>query len=124
MGSTAGWRTKNITYDNRDTNTLKYGPNWFHGGTWNASNTGQTGTLSSSNDSNATVTFSFPIPAVAFHYFGMLRSNGGLYGICFDCDQKKPKFQTIDAFNTTDDGKNPPVRRAFSLYKFSYPGPT
>ncbi|KAJ8084806.1 hypothetical protein PM082_003583 [Marasmius tenuissimus] len=88
---------------------LKYGSYWFHDGTWNASNVGQTGTLSSSNDLNATVTFDFPMPAVAFHYFGIPRSRGGLYGICIDCDPNEPIFQPIDAFNATDDGKNPPV---------------
>ncbi|KAK1217110.1 hypothetical protein PQX77_020256 [Marasmius sp. AFHP31] len=49
------------------------------------------------------------MPAVAFHYFGMLRPAGGLYGICIDCDPNGPNFQTIDAINITDDGKNPPV---------------
>ncbi|KAL0061501.1 hypothetical protein AAF712_011644 [Marasmius tenuissimus] len=88
---------------------LKYGSNWFHDGTWNASSVGQTGTLSSSNDPNAAVTFDFPMPAVAFHYFGIPRSRGGLYGICIDCDPNKPIFQPINAFNATDDGKNPPV---------------
>ncbi|KAK1226063.1 hypothetical protein PQX77_010978 [Marasmius sp. AFHP31] len=102
-------RTKNITYDDRDTNNLKYGPNWFNGGIWNASNVGETGTLSSSDDLSAFVTFNFPVPAIAFHYFGMLRSNGGLYGICIDCEVNMPNYQDIDALNTTDDGKNPPV---------------
>ncbi|KAK1226066.1 hypothetical protein PQX77_010981 [Marasmius sp. AFHP31] len=105
----ANLRTKNITYDDRDMVTLKYQGTWFHDGTWNASSVGQTGTLTSSNDPKATVTFNFPVPAIAFHYFGMLRSNGGLYGICIDCDPNGLNFQTIDAFNTTDDGKNPPV---------------
>ncbi|KAL0061512.1 hypothetical protein AAF712_011655, partial [Marasmius tenuissimus] len=50
-------RTKNITYDDRDTKTLVYRKNWFHDGTWNASNVGQTGTLSSSNVPDASVTF-------------------------------------------------------------------
>ncbi|KAL0061519.1 hypothetical protein AAF712_011662 [Marasmius tenuissimus] len=105
----ANLRTKNITYDDRDTNHLIYGPNWFHDGTWNASSVGQTGTLTSSNDLNAVVTFTFPEPAIAFYYFGIFRSNGGFYGICIDCDPNEPNFQEIDAFNTTDDGKNPPV---------------
>ncbi|KAJ8084801.1 hypothetical protein PM082_003578 [Marasmius tenuissimus] len=119
MGSKAGWRTKNITYNSRDTKNLKYGPNWHHGVPWNASNVCQTGTLSFSNDLNATVTFNFPMPAVAFHYFGMLRSNGGLYGICVDCDQKKPKFQNVDAFNITDYSKNPP----FALFSQRFDTP-
>ncbi|KAJ8084832.1 hypothetical protein PM082_003609 [Marasmius tenuissimus] len=102
-------RTKNITYDDRDTTNLKYGPNWFHIGTWNASSVGQSGTLTVANDLNASVTFSFPEPAIAFYYFGMLRKNGGLYSVCIDCDPNQPDFQTIDALNATDDGKNPPV---------------
>ncbi|KAJ8084841.1 hypothetical protein PM082_003618 [Marasmius tenuissimus] len=102
-------RTKNITYDDRDIINLKYGPKWFHDGTWNASSVGQSGTLTSANDLDANVTFNFPEPAIAFYYFGIKRSQGGLYGICIDCDPNKPDFQTIDAFNATDDGKNPPV---------------
>ncbi|KAL0061524.1 hypothetical protein AAF712_011667 [Marasmius tenuissimus] len=102
-------RTKNITYDDRDMTDLKYQGFWFNTGTWNASNVGQSGTLSSSNDPNANVTFNFPVPAVAFRYYGMLRSKGGFYGICIDCDPNQPNFQNIDAVNTTDDGKNPPV---------------
>ncbi|KAK1226067.1 hypothetical protein PQX77_010982 [Marasmius sp. AFHP31] len=58
---------------------------------------------------SANVTFDFPEPAIAFHYFGMRRSGGGLYEICIDCDPGEPSFQTIDALNATDDGKNPPV---------------
>ncbi|KAL0061516.1 hypothetical protein AAF712_011659 [Marasmius tenuissimus] len=108
---TSELRTKNITYDDRDTNNLKYGLSWFHDGIWNASNLNmdQIGTLSGSNDPNAYVTFNFPIPAIAFHYFGILRSRGGLYGICVDCDPNQPNLQDIDAFNITDDGQNPPV---------------
>ncbi|KAK1226055.1 hypothetical protein PQX77_010970 [Marasmius sp. AFHP31] len=106
---TSNLRTKNITYDDRDTNTLKYGGFWFHDGTWNTSNVGQSGTLSSSNDPNANITFNFPEPAIAFYFFGIRRSRGGLYGICIDCDLDKQNYQDIDALNTTDDGENPPV---------------
>ncbi|KAK1229297.1 hypothetical protein PQX77_007642 [Marasmius sp. AFHP31] len=104
-------RTKNVTYDDRDTNNLKYGPNWFQDGIWTASNVGQTptGTLSGANNLDATVTFEFPMPAVAFYYFGMLRSKGGLYGICIDCNPNKPSFQDVDALDVGDDGKSPPV---------------
>ena len=56
MGSNL--RTKNVTYDDRDQDNLKYGGFWFHEGTWNASNVDQSGTLSSSNDPNANITFS------------------------------------------------------------------
>ncbi|KAK1230199.1 hypothetical protein PQX77_006720 [Marasmius sp. AFHP31] len=105
----ANLRTKNITYDDRDTKNLKYGPHWFLTGTWNASSVGLTGTLSSSDNMSANVTFDFPEPAIAVHYFGMRRSSGGLYQICIDCDPGNPSFETIDALNATDDGKNPPV---------------
>ena len=37
-----------------------------------------------------------------------------MYGICVDCDPNNQIFETIDAVNTTDDGKNPPVRRLTS----------
>ncbi|KAK1226782.1 hypothetical protein PQX77_010219, partial [Marasmius sp. AFHP31] len=102
-------RTKNITYDDRDTVTLKYQGFWFHDGTFNASNGGGTGTLSSTNDPFANITFNFPEPAVAFHFFGMLRSRGGLYGMCIDCDPNNPNFVNVDALDVSDDGKNPPV---------------
>ncbi|KAL0061513.1 hypothetical protein AAF712_011656 [Marasmius tenuissimus] len=105
----ANLRTKNITYDDRDTTNLKYGPNWFHIGTWNASSVGQSGTLTSSDSLSANMTFNFPEPAIAFYYFGIKRSSGGLYSICIDCDPNEPNFQLIDALNATDDSKNPPV---------------
>lgn len=48
---------RNQTFDDRDTGSLVYQGFWFNQGTWNASNTGDTGTLTSSNDPNANVTF-------------------------------------------------------------------
>ncbi|KAK1233812.1 hypothetical protein PQX77_003011 [Marasmius sp. AFHP31] len=118
---TSNLRTKNITYDDRDTNNLKYGGFWFLDGTWNASNVGQTGTLSSSNDPDANITFTFPEPAIAFYLFGFRRSRGGLYGICIDCDVDKPNYQDIDALETTDNDNtlNPPV--ALFLKRFETP---
>ncbi|KAK1217108.1 hypothetical protein PQX77_020254 [Marasmius sp. AFHP31] len=111
MASRAGLaRTKNITYDDRDVKNLEYnGYDWVLNGTWNAINVGRSGTLSSSRDPNATVTFNFPEPAVAFQYYGIPRSHGGLYGICIDCDPDNQHFQTIDGLNFSDDGKNPPI---------------
>ncbi|KAK1230196.1 hypothetical protein PQX77_006717 [Marasmius sp. AFHP31] len=108
---TSNTRTKIITYDDRNASALIYGGFWFlDAGTWNATNVNKTGTLSSSNDPNATVTFEFPEPAIAFRYFGMRRSRGGLYGICIDCDPlDEPRFQAVDALNASDDGLNPPV---------------
>lgn len=115
----------NVSFDDRKFEVLKYEGFWFHEGTWNASSVGQTGTLSSSNDPNANVTFvrcafcmfarclpprkTFPEAAVAFFYYGITRSRGGSYGICVDCDPNARNFETIDGVNLTDDGKNPPV---------------
>ncbi|KXN83314.1 hypothetical protein AN958_01596 [Leucoagaricus sp. SymC.cos] len=96
--------TVNKTYDDTDTHLI-YSGFWNHG-TWNASHTSQTGTLSTSNvpfDSNVTFV------AIAFYYYGILRSHGGKYGICIDCDQNGLNFITMDAVNITDDGGNPPV---------------
>ncbi|KJA27409.1 hypothetical protein HYPSUDRAFT_934050 [Hypholoma sublateritium FD-334 SS-4] len=92
---------------------------WF-AGTWNASSVGQSGTLHTTNDLTANVTFTFPVAAIGFSYFGIQRSHGGLYGICIDCTPGAPNFITVDAFNATDNGANPPV----SLYNqtFSTPG--
>ncbi|KAF9022629.1 hypothetical protein BDZ89DRAFT_1070573 [Hymenopellis radicata] len=100
---------KNLTYDDRDTDHLRYAGFWFNTGSYNASSVGQTGTLSSTEDFNANVTFTFPEPANAFYYFGIPRCCGGLYAICIDCDPNAPIFIDIDAVNRTDDGKNPPV---------------
>ncbi|KAF8201504.1 hypothetical protein BJ912DRAFT_503621 [Pholiota molesta] len=111
----------NQTYDDRDTTVFKYQGAWSTGfGTWNASNVGESGTLASTNDLNANVTFTFPVPAIAFYYYGILRSSGGSYGICVDCDPNKPVFTNVDGFNATDDGKNPPV--VLFSQTFSTPG--
>ncbi|KAK0481437.1 hypothetical protein IW261DRAFT_1562739 [Armillaria novae-zelandiae] len=99
----------NNTYDDRLTDVLKYAGPWFNTGTYNASSVGDSGTLSSSNNQTANVTFVFPVPANAFYYYGMLRCCGGRYAICIDCDPNKPVFESIDAVNVTDDGKNPPA---------------
>ncbi|KIJ24097.1 hypothetical protein M422DRAFT_72422 [Sphaerobolus stellatus SS14] len=98
----------NMTFDDRDPHLKYLGP-WFNTGTWNASNVGLTGTLSSTNSLSANVTFTFPTPAIAFYYYGIQRSRGGFYGICIDCDPNNPQWVDIDAVNRTDDGKNPPV---------------
>ncbi|KAF5330702.1 hypothetical protein D9619_005965 [Psilocybe cf. subviscida] len=94
-------------YDDRSSE-FTYSGSWFTDGTWTASN-GQSGTLSSTNDQSASVKFTFPIAATEFRYYGMKRSNGGLYGICVDCDPNNPSFDTrIDAFDPTDNGQSPP----------------
>lgn len=100
---------KNISFDDRDTDHLRYGPGWFLEGSWNASHVRQTGTLASANDLLANVTFTFPMPAVGFYYYGIPRCCGGQYAICIDCDPENPNFIPIDAVNRTDDGQNPPV---------------
>ncbi|KAJ3717300.1 hypothetical protein DFJ43DRAFT_1159833 [Lentinula guzmanii] len=101
----------NQTYDDRDTTDLHYAGGWESPqvGSWNASNVGQSGTLSSTEDIRANVTFIFPTPANAVYYYGIPRCCGGLYAICVDCDPDNPIFEMIDAVNVTDDGKNPPV---------------
>jgi hypothetical protein len=48
-------------------------------------------------------------PAVGFYYYGIPRSGGGSYGICFDCNPDTPNYQVIDGVNRTDNGQNPPV---------------
>ena len=50
-------RFLNQTFDDRDTTHLKYGGDWVMGGSYNASNVGETGTLASTKDLNATITF-------------------------------------------------------------------
>ncbi|KAK1226054.1 hypothetical protein PQX77_010969, partial [Marasmius sp. AFHP31] len=103
-------RTKNVTYDDRDFQYLRY-DKWYTEGTW--SSPSESGTLSSANDLHARLTFTFPQQAIAFYYYGMKRSGGGLYGLCIDCDPDVPvddkRFETIDALDTSDNGQNPPV---------------
>ncbi|KAF9041613.1 hypothetical protein BJ165DRAFT_1490091 [Panaeolus papilionaceus] len=99
----------NQTFNNRDTGNLRYQGFWFLEGSWNATSVGLSGTLASSNDPNANVTFTFPVPALAFYYYGMKRSGGGLYEICIDCDPRNEIWLPIDALNVTDNGQNPPV---------------
>lgn len=53
------------------------------------------------------------VAAIGFSYFGIQRSHGGLYGVCIDCTPGAPNFVSIDAFNATDNGANPPVRKSF-----------
>ena len=121
---------RNLTFDDRDESHLVYESYWFHEGSWNASHVGKTGTLSSTELVDASVTFTFPgmtlelsgtlerptlnipytEPANAFYYFGIPRCCGGLYAICIDCDPNSPNFIEIDAVNASDDGQNPPVR--------------
>ncbi|KAF9022631.1 hypothetical protein BDZ89DRAFT_1070574 [Hymenopellis radicata] len=97
---------KNISYDDRDS-SFKYAPfKWSLDGSWNASNVGRSGTLTSARDLTATLTFTFPQPANAFYYYGIPRCCGANYSICVDC---YPDAPTIDALNVTDDGHNPPV---------------
>ncbi|KAJ7940545.1 hypothetical protein B0H13DRAFT_2648148 [Mycena leptocephala] len=112
--------SQNVTYDDRDP-ILNYSPGWFRTGTYNASSIGETGTLASSSiTTGVNVTFVFPIPATEFYYFGMKRSHGGSYLICIDCDPNDRQFETINAVDITDDGKNPPV--VLFSRKFPEPG--
>ncbi|KAF8969796.1 hypothetical protein BDZ97DRAFT_1914928 [Flammula alnicola] len=100
----------NQSYDDRNDNVFNYQGSWFlNQGVWNASSVGQSGTLASTSDTNANVTFVFPTPAIAFYYYGIPRSRGGSYGICVDCDPNNRIFIPVDGFNATDDGKNPPI---------------
>ncbi|KAK0497817.1 hypothetical protein EDD18DRAFT_1351631 [Armillaria luteobubalina] len=100
----------NVSIDDTQTDFLKYGGSWTNNGTYNASDIGETGTLSFTKDFKANVTFTFPRPANAFYYYGIRRCCGGEYNICIDCDDLDSFIlQKVDAVNTTDDGKNPPA---------------
>ncbi|KAK0224093.1 hypothetical protein IW262DRAFT_1492952 [Armillaria fumosa] len=102
----------NITIDDTQiSDNLKYLPvaSWTNNGSYNATNDGETGTLSSTKDPTGNVTFTFPEAANAFYYYGIRRCCGGWYAICIDCDFDSPNFEHINAVNTSDDGKNPPV---------------
>ncbi|KIM37129.1 hypothetical protein M413DRAFT_31077 [Hebeloma cylindrosporum] len=110
----------NETVDYRDTTNLTYKGNWNLRGSYNASNVGETGTLASTEEMGATVTFTFPIPAIAFYYYGLPRCCGGLSEICIDCDPDDGGFIPIDDVNRTGDGKNLPI--VLYSMRFSTPG--
>ncbi|THV06450.1 hypothetical protein K435DRAFT_479079 [Dendrothele bispora CBS 962.96] len=94
---------QNQSFDVQDSDLRFEGP-------WNASSVpgSPTGTLKSSNDRMARVTFTFPTPANAFYYYGMSGPQGGQYAICIDCDPNKPEFK----YNTShpqDNGDGLPL---------------
>ncbi|KAK7040158.1 hypothetical protein VNI00_009964 [Paramarasmius palmivorus] len=99
--------TRRIAFGDRDP-LLNYTTDWYQG-YYNATSVHESGTLASANSLAARVTFDFPEPAVGFYYYGILRSGGGSYGICFDCNPDTPNYETIDGVNRTDNGQNPPV---------------
>ncbi|KAK0194612.1 hypothetical protein F5146DRAFT_1036704 [Armillaria mellea] len=83
----------NVTIDNTQiSDNLKYLGFWTNNGSYHT-NTGESGTLSSTKDPTANVTFTFPEAANAFYYYGI----------------RRPNFVPIDAVNRSDDGTNPPV---------------
>ncbi|KIK60154.1 hypothetical protein GYMLUDRAFT_613803 [Collybiopsis luxurians FD-317 M1] len=120
---------RNISFSNNDTEHLQYASftnSWDISGTYEATSTGQSGTLSSTKDNSANVTFKFPQAATAVYYYGIRRCCGGFYAVCIDCNPNatltndpSTGFQTIDAVNRTDDGKNPPV----VLWSQTFPSP-
>ncbi|KAJ8084807.1 hypothetical protein PM082_003584 [Marasmius tenuissimus] len=102
--------TKSITYDGRDSRIFEYGGFWFLDGTYSSTKfANETGNLASTNDLLANVTFTFPIPAIAFYYYGVPRKNGALYGICIDCEPNNMRFQDVDALDTLGNGLGPSV---------------
>ncbi|THV06453.1 hypothetical protein K435DRAFT_479269 [Dendrothele bispora CBS 962.96] len=123
-------------FDNRDTGDLEYLSDWTVDGSWNTPT--DSGTLSSTNSPSASVSFTFPgkyevywiahtifvsshppvtEPARAFFYYGMKRSNGGLYHICIDgCGTGSLDSVDIDALDRSDNGQNPPTL----LYSFTF----
>ncbi|KAJ8084849.1 hypothetical protein PM082_003626 [Marasmius tenuissimus] len=64
---------------------------WYNEGTWRSPQ--NLGTLSSTNDPNARLTFTLSQPAIAFYYYGIGRAYGGLYGICIDGDPNLMGFE-------------------------------
>ncbi|KIK60181.1 hypothetical protein GYMLUDRAFT_244612 [Collybiopsis luxurians FD-317 M1] len=137
---------RNISFSNKDTNHLQYASfidTWLINGVYNATNTGQSGTLSSTNDNSANVTFGehffkptlfnpketpieFHQAATAVYYYGIRRCCGGFYAVCIDCNPNAPftsdsntGFQAIDAVNASDNGNDPPV----VLWSQTFPSP-
>ncbi|KAK0459887.1 hypothetical protein IW261DRAFT_1429412 [Armillaria novae-zelandiae] len=97
----------NSSYDDRLAVFKKAGSWKF--ADYNISNVNQIGMLSWTVNLTANVTFTFPSKANAFYYYGLCHCCGALYAICVDCDPQNPNFDIIDAVNSSDDGKNPPV---------------
>ncbi|KAL0061503.1 hypothetical protein AAF712_011646 [Marasmius tenuissimus] len=100
-------RTKNITYDELSLAFLFGADDWSKNVSWNASNVAQDGHLGLLERH---VRAHLPEPAIAFRYYGLRPSQGGLYRICIDCGAGGDRqFEIIDALNASSDGTNPPV---------------
>ncbi|KAF5362759.1 hypothetical protein D9758_011684 [Tetrapyrgos nigripes] len=83
-------------------------------GVWQAGTWGDNGTLHLTNEPFATVTLTFPVPANAFYFYGMKRSDGAKYVACIDespCDPANPNSLPIDAFDplANNFSNDPPV---------------
>ncbi|KAF9451003.1 hypothetical protein P691DRAFT_773487 [Macrolepiota fuliginosa MF-IS2] len=78
---------RNQTYDDSDA-SFRYGGAYWHVEYWNVSTAVAGGKYHFSNAADAIVTFQFPVPAIAFHYYGLLRQdkNPGINKICADCN--------------------------------------
>ncbi|KAF5327609.1 hypothetical protein D9619_004805 [Psilocybe cf. subviscida] len=95
-----------------------YSGSWLRTGTWSTSD-GQRGTVSSTSEIGATVSFTFPVPAIAFRFYGLKSSRGAYYGVCVDCNPSAPQYTFVSAYNATDNGSSPPVY----FYHHSWLGP-
>ena len=56
------------------------------------------------------------VAAIGFFYYGIKRSQGGLYGICIDCTPGAPNFIPVDAFNASATSVSLPVRTAILVF--------
>ncbi|KAK7464409.1 hypothetical protein VKT23_006576 [Stygiomarasmius scandens] len=104
---------RNLTFDDRD-GPLNFTDDWAQS-FWKSSD-GQRGTFTWAGDLNATMTFTIPVLANAFYYYGLKRSKGGLYAICVDCDPEHPQFLEVDAFDPSDKGDSPPVLLFYQIF--------
>ncbi|KAF5348339.1 hypothetical protein D9758_010891 [Tetrapyrgos nigripes] len=89
--------------------SLKYSGLWQRG-TW-----GESGTVQITIEPFATASFTFPVPANAFYYYGMKRPDGAKYVVYIDgpipCDPRSPNALPIDAFDPSANvfSNDPPV---------------
>lgn len=132
----------NQTYEDTDLTLFSYGGDYWHEENWNVSTGISGGSYHFSNAPNAKVTFvsnghippletpppladfqnaptpqQFPVPAIAFYYYGLVRhdKNPGVNRICFDCSDQTGGFaiETNNVINSVDDVNAQPVSWPF-----------
>ncbi|KIJ47252.1 hypothetical protein M422DRAFT_778185 [Sphaerobolus stellatus SS14] len=98
----------NASFDDRDPRVV-YQPSesWFMSGVVPQA---FAGTFMFSEDINASVIFTFPIPATAVYWQGFKQSDGGAYEVCLDCspEDENEGYITVDGHDDNAQPSDPP----------------